>query len=115
MSNFRVDITDALKKMGEAQTKILAGLELYGKTAAAKMERDAKARAPWTDRTAQARQTIDSGVSWKGKKLVLRVSGHTSYFPHLEEDHKKLYAILWPTVNRHQDEIIRGFAAATKR
>lgn len=50
-----------------------------------------------------------------GSNLVIVLSGNMDYSPHLELRNDGKYAILWPTVNALQGEVITGFAAALRR
>lgn len=89
--------------------RIRAALELYAKTAALKMEADAKQNRPWTDRTGNAKNSIQGGYGWDGDKLVIILSGNVSYFLHLELGHEKKYAILKPTTEKYTPEVLRGY------
>lgn len=92
-----------------ADRKLRAALELYANTAALKMEADAKRNAPWTDRTGNARNSIQGGYGWDGDKLVIILSGNVSYFVYLELANEKKYAILVPTTEKYTPEILSGF------
>ena len=61
---FRVNVKDVLRGLGNAQSRYLRGTALYGQTAAIKMEAYAKAHRPWTDRTGNARSTIKGIYGW---------------------------------------------------
>ena len=97
-----------------AAKKVLASLELYANTAAQKLEADAKEKAGWTDRTSQARNSIQGSSGWDGDKLKVVVSANTDYAPYLELANEKQYAILKPTVDADSPEIIRGFQKLVK-
>ena len=62
--DFHIDISGALRGLTAARDKVNRGIELYGQTAALKMEAYAKANRPWHDRTASARQTIKGISGW---------------------------------------------------
>lgn len=158
---FKMNITDALTKMLEAEQKVRRGVELYGQTAGLRLEARAKQDAPWTDRTGNARQTIKGISGWSGAKIdieltetgasidgrlemkitgdtqtigssnsafIVGVAGNMEYSPWLEFkggkgdrlhegsiDNYGTYAVLWPTLNEMQGEIIRGFANMMNR
>ncbi len=82
--------------------------EKYAQAAAAKLEAAAKADAPWTDRTALARQTIAGVSDWVGDSLRVGIAGNMNYSPYLEFCNEKKNAILWPTLNKMASEIIQG-------
>lgn len=174
--DFRLDITSAMRGMVRTQEKTMRAIELYGKTAALKLEARAKQDAPWHDRTGNARQTIRGAGGFGGvntqiklggtgriidgreqmrissvvdtqqgtaSTYVIALSGNMEYSVYLELAHGKRieskkqsssglsvaadgkfgglwqgyqssdsapYAVLWPTVNAMQGEILRGFA-----
>lgn len=81
----------------------------YGKTAAAKLEAEAKTNRPWRDRTAQARQRIKGDCERTDKGIRLTLSHGVDYGPDLEFRHQKRYAIIYPTLRRMAPEILRGF------
>lgn len=62
--DFHIDIHDAVKGLAAASDKIHRGIELYGNTAALKMEAYAKANAPWHNRTGNARDTLKGISGW---------------------------------------------------
>lgn len=82
--------------------------EKYAQAAAAKLEAAAKVDAPWTDRTALARQTIAGVSDWVGDSLRIGIAGNMNYSLYLEFCNEKRYAILWPTINKMATEIIQG-------
>ena len=64
MPDFHIDIDGALRGLAAARDKVNRGIELYGQTAALKMEAYAKKNRRWHDRTASARQTIKGISGW---------------------------------------------------
>lgn len=112
--SFKIDISSVLKGLAEGEIKTRAAVGLYCDSAGKKLEATAKKEAPWTDRTALARQTIQGGKEWKGNKCNVFVSGNTNYFKFLEFAHEKRYAILYPTVKKMQNEIISGMRGILK-
>ncbi len=138
------DTSKVLSGLVTANEKYRRGIELYGKTAALKLEAKAKKDAPWTDRTANARQTIKGVCGWGGIEasisligtgkmtaygekskvskvenaslggnssiFAVAVTGNMQYSPYLEFCNDKRYAVLWPTVNAMQSEILKGWA-----
>jgi len=97
-----------------AVLKHRAALGLYADTAAKKMEREAKANAPWTDRTTNARQSLAGSSGWDGNKLKVVLSGGMDYSVYLELAHEKKYAILKPTIDKNTSEILAGYQRLVK-
>lgn len=113
----RLDISDAMAGLQRARGVVLDSVERYGQTAAANMEQYAKANRPWTDRTGNARRTLEgrfergsfgSGVDSVG------IVGHMPYSVHLELLHGQKYAILYPTVNALAAQTLQGWADAIR-
>ena len=107
---FRVDPTQALRGLGEARLKTMFAVEKYGQAAAAKLEATAKQDAPWKDRTALARQTIAGVCDWAGDALRVGIAGNMNYSPYLEYCHDGKNAVLWPTINKMNVEILKGMS-----
>ena len=71
-------------------------------SAAAEMEGYAKQNAPWTDRTGNARRTLDGFVAQADEdNILIGVAGHMPYSPKLELFYGGRYAILMPTVDTY--------------
>lgn len=115
--NIRLDIRDALGGLQRAGGVVLDGVESYGKTAAASMERYAKANRPWTDRTGNARRTLEGRCERGsgGRTYTVGIVGHMPYSVYLELAHGQKYAVLYPTVNALSAEILRGWADTVSR
>ena len=110
MSNVNLDASGLIKGLAELDEKVLQAGMLYGDTAGTMMVNDAKTNAPWTDRTGNSRQTIDHKVVNKGNSIEIQIRGNTPHFKYLELAMEKRFAILWPTVQKWQSEVIRGWA-----
>ncbi len=65
------------------------------------LEGYAKDNAPWTDRTANARQGLHGGVEDNGDNLLLFLSHGVEYGIWLELAHNSNYAIIGPTIDAH--------------
>lgn len=91
------------------ENKVRAALGLYADTAAKKMEGEAKKNAPWTNRTSNARNSIQGDFGWKSNQVVITLSGNMDYSVYLELANEKKYAILKPTIERNAPEILRGY------
>lgn len=99
---------------GAAWLKQKAALGVYAHTAAQKMEAEAKRNAPWTDRTSNARNSIQGDSGWEGTDCRIVLSGNVEYFVYLELAHGKKYAILKPTVDKNSPGVLRGFQRLVK-
>ena len=105
---FRVDTRELERGLDEAKKRAMYAMEAYGRAAAAKLEQRAKQEAPWKDRTGLARQTIAGVADWAGETFRIGVAGNMNYSPYLELARDKTYAVLWPTINKMQAEILNG-------
>jgi len=71
-----------------------------------KLENYAKENAPWTDRTANARQSLHAYVEELAGDIVkLYLSHGVSYGVHLETARGGKWAIVWSTIERYLPEI----------
>ena len=97
-NNFRFDGSDLFRGLTDLKRRKRIALNVFADTAGKKMVNKAKQTALWTDRTANARQTMFSGYYWTGPILNIYISGGMDYSVYLELAHEKKYAVLWPTV-----------------
>jgi len=65
---------------------------------AAEAEQTAKANAPWTDRTGDARRLLKGKVIDDGDALGIQLVHRVEYGPNLETANSGKYAILKPTI-----------------
>lgn len=98
----------------DAEKKMRAAIGLYADTAAKKMEAEAKLNAPWTDRTGNARNSIQGDFGWRKNQAVITLSGNVDYFVYLELAMEKRWAILKPTIDRNAPEILKGYQRLVK-
>jgi len=103
--NFRLD---------KAAARHRQALTMFAETAAQKMEGEAKSRARWTDRTSNARNSIQGTSGWEGPLLKILLSGNMKYSVYLELAHEKKFAILKPTIDRNKTAIGRGYGKLVK-
>lgn len=96
-------------KFDEILNRMKLGTELFGQTSGLKLEAEAKKNAPWTDRTGNARNSIQGGFQWNGETGQIYISGNVDYFEYLELYHEKKWAILWPTIEANQSDILKAF------
>lgn len=95
-------------------SKMRSAIGLYAHTASKKMEGEAKKKAPWKDRTANARNSIQGDFGWEGNSCRVVLSGNVEYFVYLELAHGKRYAVLVPTVHKSTPEVLRGYQRLVK-
>lgn len=100
--------------VNEVKKRVHAAIQLLGRTAAQKLEGEAKQNASWQDQTGNARNSIQGKFERKGDKAVIELSGNVNYFVYLELAHEKKYAILVPTIEKNTDEILRAFGRLAK-
>lgn len=91
------------------ENKLRAAMGLYVDSAAKKVEGHAKGNKSWTDRTGNAKNSIQGSSGWRGDSVVVNLSGNTDYFVYLELAMAKRYAILAPTMQSQSSDIISGF------
>jgi hypothetical protein len=104
-----INVNTKKLRLDLAAAKHKQALSIYANTAAQKMEAEAKARAHWTDRTSNARNSIQGTSGWNGNQLKIVLSGNMNYSVYLELAHEKKYAILKPTIDRNKTEISHGY------
>lgn len=101
MASFNLKSNVDFMKLARKQKALLKAL---GDATAVKMEKDAKANAPWTDRTGNARQTLQGKSEWDNDMFHVMICGNMQYSVYLELAHEKKYAILVPTTEKYKDE-----------
>lgn len=97
------------------ERKMKATIGLYGDTAAKKMETHAKKNRVWTDRTSNAKNSIQGDFGWKGNSAMITLSGNTDYFVFLELAMAKKYAIIRPTIDLFSSEVFSGYKKVVGR
>ena len=101
---------DLLKNLGSMSKKMPVAVRMYAETAARVLENDAKQRAPWTDRTGLARNTLRAYTAQLQPGICeITVSHGVTYGVYLELAHEKRFATIMPTIQRRSPEIMRGF------
>jgi hypothetical protein len=82
------------------------GIRAVAAVIAPMMENYAKTNAPWTDRTANARQSLHAFTDEVAATIVDVYLAHgMEYGIWLEVRFQGRYAILWPTIEAHLTEI----------
>lgn len=81
---------------------------------APQIEADMKRNAKWTDRTSNARQTLQVVVIQEGNKIILIAKQHMFYGKYLELKSQGKYAIVMPTLRRYYPRVWTGIKGAVK-
>lgn len=95
-------VDDMMRRLQEYNNRIMWAVKQVAQYWAAVLEEYAKANRPWTDRTANAVQSLHSYVEeLSGDTVRLYLSHGVDYGIFLEVKHAGRYAIIWPTIQRH--------------
>lgn len=78
---------------------------------AAEMRSHAQRFAPWTDRTAHARQRLNSRAQWEGNRLIIYLFHQMYYGIFLELRWGGRWSILMKTLERFEDRIMAAMRA----
>lgn len=115
MGSFRLDSHLLEQGLNALIPKTDAAIRMYAETAAIKLQNYAKDKAPWTDRTGQARQRLNASVSkiLHGYKIALAQGVDYGIF--LELAHEKRFAIIQPTILANSNDIMKGFERLLER
>lgn len=106
---FSLDISDLSKGLKEYSEKLDIGLEVYTRTAALSLEAYAKQKAPWTDRTGEARKRLTARAQKiENLQYQITLSHGVDYGKWLELANEKKYAIIQPTLRLKTPEVVRG-------
>jgi hypothetical protein len=94
-----------LEEMSRKQTAVFVKVQ----TEATKLEDYAKQKAPWTDRTGQARRSLNASVSAINNGFRITLSHGVDYGIWLELAHEKRFAIVMPAIKAKGPQIIQSF------
>lgn len=111
----KVNASSLEKGLAMFENRAMTALGMYAETAAKKLEGYAKEHAPWTDRTAHARQRLKGSHERTSKGYRIVLSHGVDYGLWLEIAHEKRFAILQPTIEHMSPEIIRGMDRLIER
>lgn len=105
-------MSDLSDNIGELPKKIEAALMMYAEIEAKKLQNYMRDNAKWTDRTGHARQSLTASKPYKENPttIVIKLShgSNVPYGVYLELAHEKKYAIIQPTIQQNQNEIMKG-------
>jgi hypothetical protein len=96
---------------------VRAGTLVLGSTHAARGEAQMKARAPWNDRTGNARQGLFGRVEAGGTSLTITMGGTVSYQPYLELGTSKMAPrpIIVPVTQETAAALVKDVTALVRR
>ena len=99
------DIFKNLDRLVENVTNNVADeMDRFG----ALMENAAKRDAPWTDRTGDARRSIEAATLKDVDKIATFLSIGVEYGKYLELSNAGKYAIVWVTITANRQEFIKA-------
>jgi hypothetical protein len=99
VQEFNQGITDYERRVNQAVYQV-------GQYWAAVFESHAKENAPWEDQTSNARASLHAFVEQLSDDTVRVYLSHgMDYGIYLETKWQGKYAIIWPTIERHLEEI----------
>jgi len=108
MSNFTFDLSGINRGLEQYMARVSVAIRRVAEYYAPILENYAKTNAPWTDRTANARQSLHTFVEELSRNVVaLYLSHGMNYGIHLETRYAGRYAIIWPTIEAHLPVIRR--------
>lgn len=103
------DFSEIEKNISNIPERTIKAVEKYGETVGRDMERYAKERRPWKDRTGQARQRLHGYVERPSHTTIrIYLSHGVDYGTSLEYGHEKRYAIIYPTLHRYARKVMSG-------
>lgn len=92
--------------LGQYEQRLIAALDALALYWTAPLEASAKANAPWTDRTGNARQTLFSVREAEREVVRIYLSHGVPYGKWLELCNSGRYAIVMKTLQRHYGPIM---------
>jgi hypothetical protein len=94
-----------LTEMSRKETAIYLKLETEAKS----LEDYSKQHAPWTDRTGQARRSLNASIATITNGYRITLAHGVDYGKWLELAHEKRFAIVMPTIKAKGDEVVKSF------
>lgn len=91
--------------MSKRQLAPLLKLDVEAK----KLEGFAKQKAPWTDRTGRARQSLNASVSTIPNGYRITLAHGVDYGLWLEMAHERRFAVVMPAIEQQGPKIIESF------
>lgn len=107
---FQMDTSGLSRSLSGMAQRQLYAQEVMARNAAKQMESYAKANKPWKTHTGNAVRGLSGNSVRSGSIFTITLSGSVRYMVYLELAHGKKWAILWPTMQKHQQQILNAFA-----
>jgi len=97
--SFRFDPLKMLERISDLEIRTQNAMYAYAETSAKKLESNAKANRPWTDRTGHAKQRLHGDMKEiPGTGFQLSLAHGVDYGIWLELAHEKRFAIIDKTI-----------------
>lgn len=110
-----IRITDSLTKgLALASAAFPHHLEEEVLDTAAEALEYAKTNAPWSDRTGDARDGLDTEVEWEGNDIAWYLYHTVEYGPWLELIQNGRYAIIMPTLEMFAPKVGKNLSTRTE-
>lgn len=107
---FDLDLGPIVHKVEGMPPKADAAVKMLAETGAIKMQNYAQQNAPWTDRTAHARQRLTGSTSAISNGYRIEIAHGVDYGIYLELAHEKKYGIIPDTLETvGEQEIMPAF------
>ena len=107
MSGLNLDAGPVARALSGEAARRFAAAVVAARTLAVRMEADARAHHPWTDRTCRARNAIEGRAAVDDARITVSLSGGAPYSAELETGFGGRYAVLGPTVRMFAPEFLR--------
>jgi len=107
--DFKMDFGDMLSGLADFSSKAEIAMSMYVDTAALTLQDYMRDKAPWTDRTGQARQRLTAKAQRVSKGYRIALAQGVDYGVFLELAHEKRFAIIQPTITAKGPEVMKGF------
>lgn len=96
------------RQMQEYERRVYRAVVAVAEYMSAVLETYAKMNAPWTDRTANARQSLHAFVRDESPVVVRLFLAHgVEYGVYLETRWQGRYSVIWPTLSAHFGQILK--------
>ena len=109
------DLSEIRRNLTALPDRVEKAVMQYGRTSAVKLESKAKEDRPWTDRTAHARQRLHGSCSRIDTGIRISLAHGVDYGVYLELANEKMYAIIYPTLQREAPQIMSGLQGLFNR
>ena len=108
MSGMNLDIGPAVRALADEKERRFGAAAEAARGLAARMEAEARAHHPWTDRTGRARGAIEGRAEVNGARIVVSLNGGAPYAAALETGYGGRYAVIGPTVRKFAPGYLRA-------